>query len=684
MPKIDRQKGAMPLHRGHAPPWLRLSHSYGRRQHLHMTGVDTSAVHVAPLMKKTGEYFATCGRSGTDGRGLRTLQVFSTRLLFRIAWRLALPYLALMLRSQRTTISISLLLAVTACGCDNDTQSEPTIETGRDLTDTGLVDLPGDDSPLEEPTADVGSNDPFTEEAPSETDPCPGHDETASELLVSPYLQAATPTSIWVVWETDTGAESRVEWGTSEDLGERRCGSTVDGQLRWPTVLHETHLDELEPATRYYYQVHTGAVASDVSSFVTPPVADSETSFRFVAMSDMQRDDSRPTQFRSIVEDGVIPFVTDEYSTDPAAALGFIIVAGDLVDNGWLQNEWINDFFAQGAQLFAQVTLYPALGNHEGNTPLYPRYFHLPGNGTPGFEEHWYYTDYSNVRLIGLDSNEGYRTLTQLDWLDAVLADACAADSIDFVFAQLHHPHLSELWIPGEIDFTGHVVERLEAFSAECGKPSAHLFGHTHGYSRGQSRDHTHLMVNVATAGGAIDRWGHFEQADYDEFTVSQDEYGFVLFEVEAGTSPSVRLKRISRGDADETLDNVVRDEVTIRRFNTAPNTPTPSPVAAACDQPLTLEASGFEDADDDAHYASHWQMSGDCDGFSTLTVDRWRQAENWYADEDTQAGDGLTDEQVKDLPAPGSYCWRVRYRDDGLAWSDWSAAQPVNVPACD
>ena len=106
------------------------------------------------------------------------------------------------------------------------------------------------------------------------------------------------------------------------------------------------------------------------------------------------------------------------------------------------------------------------------------------------------------------------------------------------------------------------VIERMENFSDECGKPSIHFFGHTHGYSRGQSIDHNHLWVNVATAGGAIDYWGEWPQADYDEFTVTQDEYGFVLVNVEAGQDPQFKLERISRGDEDNLLDNEIHDEV--------------------------------------------------------------------------------------------------------------------------
>lgn len=127
--------------------------------------------------------------------------------------------------------------------------------------------------------------------------------------------------------------------------------------------------------------------------------------------------------------------------------------------------------------------------------------------------------------MIGLNSNDGYAdSKDQFAWLEQVLKQTESNEDIDFVFAQLYHPHKSELWIPGERPSAGKVVELLEKFTTKIGKPSLHFLGHTHGYSIGQSKDHKHLWVNVATAGEAIDNWGEFEGRDYDEFTVTQDE----------------------------------------------------------------------------------------------------------------------------------------------------------------
>ena len=328
--------------------------------------------------------------------------------------------------------------------------------------------------------------------------------------------------------------------------------------------------------------------------------------------------------------------------------------------------------FPGAAPLARQVPLYPVPGNHEGNSPAYFQYFHLPDNGTEGYGEHWWTTDYDNARIIGLDSNSGYRVHEQLDWLDGVLARTCEDDTIEFVFAELHHPYLSELWPEGELDYTGDVVSRLEQFSTTCGKPSVHFFGHTHGYSRGESRDHRHLWVDVASAGGALDRWVEgSSQTDYAQFSVSQDEYGFVVVEVEPG---AFTVRRISMGTPEAPRDNAVTDEITVRLDPVPPERPQPLAPKSGATVPTatTLLATPFVHSDGGAQGGAHWQVSADCEAFTRPVVDHWEQHQNWFRGVDTQAGRRLDRLDLTGLPA-GDWCWRVRYRDRGLSWSDWS-----------
>lgn len=493
----------------------------------------------------------------------------------------------------------------------------------------------------------------------------------AQDVRVEPYLQVMTSESVTVRWETSDGAESRVVWGTDQQT----LGSQTEGTW-WESAdassLHEVAITGLSPATRYWYRVESGASTSGPFDFVTPAAASAEADVTLVAMSDMQKDSGNPNVFEGIVQDGVIPFVTAERGTDLPSALSFAMVPGDLVDNGWSYGEFADDFFGPAAPLFRHVPVYPVPGNHEANTPYFFDYFTLPDNGEA---EHWWFHDVGNVRIVGLDSNIGFTTTEQLDWLDGVLSDACGDDGLDFVFAQLHHPFKSELWLPGENLWSGGVVERMEGFTRDCGKPSIHFFGHTHGYSRGQSRDHEHLWVNVATAGGNIDYWGEYAQNDYAEFSVTQDEWGFVFVEVEAGDAPQFRLRRVSQGNEDLARDNEVRDDLTVRRFNDPPFTPqalSPAAGEEVAPDELLLIGTLFADPDGDLQQAVHWQVADTCTGFDAPVVDLWQQARNEYGGEDRAAGDELID-AVVELEGQRSYCWRVRYRDTGLQWSAWS-----------
>ena len=491
-------------------------------------------------------------------------------------------------------------------------------------------------------------------------------------LIVEPYLQNATPNSIHILWETDSNTESIVEWGMYIFLTEMTTGSSINnyGSSR----IHSVQLTGLEPETRYYYRVVYDENYSGVYNFITPPEPSSENSFRIIAMSDMQRDSSNPNKFNEIIHDGIIDYISEEHSDDLAAELAMVLVTGDLVVTGGSYYQWQDHFFGPSEDLFSYVPMYPVFGNHEQNTDYFIRYFHMPDNGTPGYEEHWYYTDYSNLRVIGLDSNGGYQVQAQLDWLETVLQDACSNNNIDFFFAQLHHPYKSELWTPGESNYTGDVIQRMENFSDECGKPSIHFFGHTHGYSRGQSQDHNHLWVNVATAGGAIDYWGEWPQADYDEFTVTQDEWGFVIVDIQAGEDPQFELKRISRGDEYVVRDNEIRDNIIIRFNNTVPEQPIGYLLENEQDPyNIILTASAFIDTDGDEVLSAHWKMFYECDLSSEPIVNEFVNAENWYFNEDTQESIDISLLPVSGLNGNSSYCWQVRYRDTSLGWSSWS-----------
>ncbi|MDB3904993.1 metallophosphoesterase [Crocinitomicaceae bacterium] len=495
-------------------------------------------------------------------------------------------------------------------------------------------------------------------------------------INVGPYLQNAEPSSITIMWETSSGNESVVEWGTSSSLGNSSSGIFIAGNGL--SRIHTTMLSGLESNTKYYYKVITNNAQSDIFDFVTPPLPNSEAPVNLVSMSDMQQDWQHTNVFEDIINDELIPFVNNRFGNDLSTDIAYVFIPGDLVATGSNYSSWESTFFDPAQALFQHVPVYPVAGNHEQNSENYFKYFSLPTNGTNqnDYLEHWYYKDYSNVRLIGLETNSGYRIQEQLDWLQGILDDASNNEHIDFVFAQLHHPHHSELWIAGNTDYTGDIITLLEDFSSNCGKPSIHFFGHTHGYSRGQSRDHEHLMVNVATAGGAIDNWGEYAQQDYKEFSRSDDDYGFVLLEVEAGNDPQFLLTRVSHGSYEDGLvNNEIKDTIRVRANNISPDKPSglfPYDGAELSPDCIVFLGSNFSDDDNQYQGAVHWQVSTDA-GFSSLIYDDWFQHENWYYDEDLEAGNSMTEREINSLQESTNYFWRVRYRDRSLGWSDWS-----------
>ena len=266
-------------------------------------------------------------------------------------------------------------------------------------------------------------------------------------------------------------------------LGTVVSGTAVTGN--GTSQVHTVSLSGLTPATRYHYRTITGAATSAIYEFITPALASAETGTNLIAMSDMQRDWSNPTVFNQVIQNGVMVYVQDSLGNDLPANLQMVIIPGDLVDNGLNYAEWESTFFDPQHPLFSYVPVYPVLGNHENNTSSYFKYFHLPDNGSVGYEEHWWFKDHSNVRIIGLNSNGAYQIAEQLLWLDTVLTDAAADTNIDFVFVQLHHPFQSELWPPGNTLYTGMVIPKLEDFSTTSENLPSIFSGQSGGNSPG-------------------------------------------------------------------------------------------------------------------------------------------------------------------------------------------------------
>ena len=228
------------------------------------------------------------------------------------------------------------------------------------------------------------------------------------------------------------------------------------------------------------------------------------------------------------------------------------------------------------------------------------------------------------------------------------------------------------------------MLDTLEKFNQLSGKPVVFLFGHTHGYSRGQQKDSKVVQINTATSSGYIDTWGSTPQADYPEFNKSFDEYGFTFFEITSGSNPQMIIQRISRGDAGSTFDNIVQDSILLRRESmpvTQPGCVFPTGGRIVHPECVNLRISPFDAGLGDSVGAVEYQVSQDWN-FNNLYFENWKHVENWYYDNNTQAGDTMNIQTVYNLQPGFSYYWRARYRTQNLDWSSWSSPESFMTSA--
>ncbi len=194
-------------------------------------------------------------------------------------------------------------------------------------------------------------------------------------------------TSMVVQWSTDErtyastvrvqeegGAELPVAEGYSFPLP----GATDRRQ-------HEVHLCGLKPSTRYRYVAGGARRAAATHTFTTAPAGAGEVR---VAVAGDSRSDPRAwgRVARAML------------ARRPDAML----FTGDAVGDGGNAALW-EAFFAEGADLLAEVPGLWVDGNHEGRAAVYYDQFALPPNGSEEYHEHWYAITYGPLRVIGLN-----------------------------------------------------------------------------------------------------------------------------------------------------------------------------------------------------------------------------------------------------------------------------------------
>lgn len=289
-----------------------------------------------------------------------------------------------------------------------------------------------------------------------------------------PYLQAMTDSGVSIVWTTNKPATGWVELAPDDSSNfyqkERPKYFCTSNGLKNVGTVHQVHLKNLVPNTRYRYRVysqevlkhefvyvHYGNVAATVVyrkrplTFTTPG---KPGPFEFAVVNDIHE---RNNVLKQLLGQADLPNA------------GFIVFNGDMINASMSEEQVFGGFMDTATALFASETpMYYARGNHETRGPFasaFAKYF-------PGIGGRLYYMftkgnacfivldggedkPDSDIEYSGITDMDNYRT-EQAKWLaDIVKTDAFKRAKYKIVICHIPptdgwhgNQEITKKWVP--------------------------------------------------------------------------------------------------------------------------------------------------------------------------------------------------------------------------------------------
>ena len=207
---------------------------------------------------------------------------------------------------------------------------------------------------------------------------------TNADIVMSPYLQAVTTNSIYVMVECDNTSPVTVNYGTTTSYGSVAV-SESNQSTGSSTYVHRIKLVGLNPNTVYYYQAVHGANTSSGASFRT--AVNPGTPFRFTWMADTRTGTATHDQISALL-----------LTRNP----WFSLYGGDLCAST-TYTSWKAEFFRTNElATIAQVPFFNAPGNHEawGTTT---KSFHQAPASASGTQD-YYSFDYGDLHVLVINN----------------------------------------------------------------------------------------------------------------------------------------------------------------------------------------------------------------------------------------------------------------------------------------
>ena len=327
-------------------------------------------------------------------------------------------------------------------------------------------------------------------------------------LTRGPYLQMGSPTGAVVRWRTDQFSDAVVRFGTDP------ASLTSAALQSFATNEHIVRIDGLQPDTKYYYSIGSGAQRLAGTNgpgsdywFRTSPVVGTKKPTRLWVLGDAGTAGNGSPTRQASTRDAYLNYA----ATNGAADL--VMMLGDNAYNSGTDTEYQPAVFDMYPTILRNKFLWTTLGNHETSQSTtatdfpYLRIFSLPQNsevgGVPSGTEKYYSFDYANIHIVCLDSMTSGRTGTSpmAQWLENDLA----ATAQEWVIVYFHH----SLYTKGTHDSDSesdlvqlrqNIVPILEANGVDLV-----LNGHSHVYERSFLLDGHYGLSSTLTPSMKID-----------------------------------------------------------------------------------------------------------------------------------------------------------------------------------
>lgn len=316
-------------------------------------------------------------------------------------------------------------------------------------------------------------------------------------FTVFPYLQYATQNSIRIHWETADSATTKVEYSIAQ-FNSGQPAFNLSAGVAGSRTMHHVQLNSLQPQTKYFYRTisllpNGDSITSSINTFET--AVNDSSAFAFAVFSDSQNDWRDPEAWKRIS--------TQAYKERP----NFAVHAGDLVDLGYMKDDWVDEFFAQSNLFMKTIPIFSIPGNHEHDAALYYQYMYVP-------KPYFYSFRYGNAEFFMIDTDQYQEEGTNLyNQVELALAQSSAY----WKFVVHHHPPFSS----DDDDFGNTYAEASTLGDNEVAQLTPLyekygvdivFYGHIHTYERSWPVSNKKIVsengvhyINMGGAGGSLE-----------------------------------------------------------------------------------------------------------------------------------------------------------------------------------